>query len=364
MRVAQLPALFLLIVLVLVRLGSVTALPTQPANPIVGILSEPVTYGECVSVYRDILSGKLGESKVAQKPMDMRRVTVGAGMETFAPTTLPPMPNGSGCIWSLYVDWLEASAIRVVPIPWDMPERDMLKLLGKLNGVLFAGGIAGWNPTVHSDFFKVAQRIYDYVVERNEAGDPMVLWGICQGFEMVNAAAARNFSVVEWGFQGMDPLMMSLNFTSFASSSRMWGEASPTLRSYATNLKTQLNWHMLGVPPTQFLTNTRLNASGVQPLSTTNDVNGHTFVSSIESIPALEIYGTQFHPERVMFQFSSDAIGHSREAIELAQYLSRFLRSRVGLNNHTFDTPEEANGYLIENYPRYDLGWGVRIYNV
>ena len=334
------------------------AAPQQPQNPIVGIVSEPVTHGECVSIYRSGLG--VGDWNPLKTEKQLREFQ--AQQQTAAPTRVPEA-NYSGCIWSLYVDWLEASGIRVLPIPWDASNETLDSLLDGVNGVLLAGGILGWVPSLHEAYFKVAQRMYNNVMARNARGDRLVLWGTCQGFEMINAAAAGTFDVVKHGYKGMEPLMLSVNFTHWANESAMYGAAPSDVLGYMSQENTTLNWHMYGVPPSEYTDNTQLNASGLRPLSTTDDVTGRAFVSSVESSVAA-IYAVQFHPERVMFQWDNDAIGHSRHAIEVSQYLSLFLLEQLRESNHSFPTPQDAEQLLIANYQRFNLGWGVRIYNV
>jgi gamma-glutamyl hydrolase len=253
-----------------------------------------------------------------------------------------------------------------------------------VNGVLLPGGILEAEQAVYERYFATVQYIFDWTVERNRLGDPFVLWGTCQGFELINAAAARSLSVVLPGFSGMDPLMMRVNLTQFANASRLWGSAPPNIIDAITRHNTTLNWHSKGITPAEYAANIgnlssllrplssllrplssllRPLSSLLRPLSTTNDVSGRTFVSSLEGISS-EIYATQFHPERPPYEFDNDFIGHEPMAIQVSNFLSLFLRQRLMRNNHTFESPDAAERLLIENYPVSNEGWGVQVYYV
>ena len=86
---------------------SCSAYPTQPANPIIAIVTTPLV--DCLGW-----------------------------------ATPPPNLNYSGgCLESYYVRWLEAAGIRAVPLIWNATWETKLPLLQSVNGVLFPGGSLG-----------------------------------------------------------------------------------------------------------------------------------------------------------------------------------------------------------------------------
>ena len=66
---------------------------------------------------------------------------------------------------------MEAAGARVVPINYYATEAELNHYVSVLNGFLFTGG--------GSAFPKSAQMIFDKVVEANQAGDYLPLWGTC-----------------------------------------------------------------------------------------------------------------------------------------------------------------------------------------
>ena len=329
------------------------AFPTQQQAPIVGIVVEPpLSTGECTTIFKSDMPRKeapnIDDNKFAN--------------------------NTKGCVWSIYVTWLHSAGIRVVPIPWqiDTPAQraNMDWLLARVNGVLFTGGVLDAEPPIIEHYFATVQYVYAYTQQRNLQGDPFVLWGTCQGFQLINAAAAGTMSVIQNGFVGMDPLMMSVDFTSNAATSKMFGTAPDSdefkcpseVIDYASKYPTTLNWHHEGISPnagTQY----PLLGAALHNLALSVDTAGRQFVAAVEGINAT-IFAVQFHPERVTSDFSNDAIGHDHRSQAVSQYLSLFLRDQLTKNGHSFDTPEQANSMTIENYPVSNQGWGNEIYYI
>jgi hypothetical protein len=373
-------------------ISGIAALPSQPQNPIVGIITAPALGSAgCVMLpppiraelewrKRKLAAYKNKGGAVTVTTEKELQETVEYIQQSILEAEQRAISNeasssGSGssdgadgrdCIWSIYVDWLEASAIRVVPIPWNSTLKDLRFLLDRVNGVLFTGGVLSRFQPIYKSYLDRMCDIYDEIVGRNRVGDQVGLWGTCEGFQMIGiCGAGRNVSVLHGGYQGMDPnpLMMKVNFTSYAASSALYGSAPAHTLEWMHTEFTTLNWHHLGIPPAEFITNPILNASGLVPLSTTIDPKGKIFVSSMESQVAA-IFAVQFHPERVMFDFSNDNIIHSPHAIQIAEYLSRFLAEKVKQNDHQFATPVEADQYSIANFPRVNEGWGIRVYYI
>ena len=271
-------------------------------------------------------------------------------------------PNGQNhLVEAYYPHWLATAGIRSIPIPWNATWEVQLDLLKKVNGVLFPGGdLMGEG---REDYFGYVQKVFDQAVAWNRAGDPFVIWGTCQGYQIVCACAARNISVIEPGFVGVDGLMMSLNFTSAQPTSRMFGvntTREEILNIFATENST-LNWHSLGVTPSGFDQNPAMGKM-LSVLSTNTDLAGRVFTSAVEGKDGLSIYATQFHPERPLFELNSRRVGHTVGDIKVSQWLALFIKEQLQRNNHTFPTPEEAEAHSIHNYPIVNYGENSELY--
>ena len=333
-----------------------TAFPTQTDAPIIGIVVEPpLSTGECTTIFNNLNE----DSELKAVPTNR-----------FG-------NNTKGCVWSIYISWLHSAGIRVVPIPWkiDTPteKSNMDWLLARVNGVLFTGGVLDAEMPILTHYFETVKYVYAYTQNRNKVEkDAFVMWGTCQGFQLINAAAAGSLAVIEDGFVGMDPSMLPMQLTSSAATSRMFGTA-PTSNSdefkcpadvvtYVSKFPTTLNYHHEGVSPSAANQYPTLGAE-LRTLGISVDTAGRPFVAAVEGINA-SIFAVQFHPERVTSDFSVDAIKHDHRSMSVSQYLALFLRDRLSGNSHSFDTPEQGNSMTIENYPASNQGWGNMIYYI
>jgi gamma-glutamyl hydrolase len=315
-------------VLVLVAI-SVAAYPTQPADPVIGILSSPLD--EC-----------------------------------------PPIParlaneSYNACVFSYAMRLLEAQGVRTVVFPWNMSLPQQRKLASQVNGVWLPGG-GLWFGRTYNEYLGAITRLYNIAVEMNAKGDPFLLWGTCWGWEMLAiAAAGGDRSVITSGLSGMEPLMMAVNFTQYQPNSSMLGGSTTPSRilEYMSTRNTTLNWHRQAVLTTTLLQNAKLGDAFV-PIATTLAPSGNvSFVAAAESRHGYNIFGIQFHPERPPFEFANDAIGHTPEDIEVSHYFGRLIATRLRLNNHSFASALDVEARRIAQWPMDDIGWGIETYFV
>ena len=295
--------------------------PQQPQNPVIGIITTPL-------------------SDIGPPPPGVK---ANAGVEAY------------------YVNWLQSYGIRVIPFPWNASIARQRYLAKRVNGVLYPGG--GLGGSALREYVSRVESILNMTVEWNRNGDPFFIWGTCQGFQVLCAAAARNVSVIQGVYHGMYPRMMSLNFTQYQPRSKLFGlHTTPgrVLKALQDH-NTTMNWHHECVTPQGFEENPPLRRF-FQPLSTNVDPDGGAeFISSMES-PSANVFATQFHPERPPFEFSNDLISHTPETLSVSHYLAKFVSERLKLNNHTFDTPQQAETMNVEQFPIQNSGWGSMTY--
>jgi gamma-glutamyl hydrolase len=274
-------------------------------------------------------------------------------------TSTPADLDGvTSCVRSTYVRWLEAAGVRVVPLHWDDPIEKKLVLLKQVNGVVFAGGSLDVQPAYYTQFWNRACEIVTQTQQWNAAGDPFFLLGICQGFQMVSSCVAGTLETVVDGFIGVDAKMLALNFTDATNTSRFLGSAPTTIRDALLQQPSTLNYHHEGVLPSSFAPATPLGDYFLVT-STNTDLTGREFVSTIEGREATSnVFGVQWHPEWPPFDWSHDAITKTPAAIEVSQWASRFVASRLALNNHSFASAQDQENVVIEQNPTTYQGWG------
>lgn len=265
-------------------------------------------------------------------------------------------------IRSYYVRWIEASGSRVVVIPWDVTPDQLQWYASRVNAVLFPGGGLEDGPTM-SAYFSNVILWHDTSIEMSKRGQHLVLWGTCQGFQVLCAAAARNLSVIEENVvHGLYPKMLALNLTKASTFSRMLGTTSTSpevLKILASNAST-LNWHHDAVR----LPSWKLHPSMSELVVTaTNcDPSGVEFVSAIEHTTA-PIFAAQFHPERPPYEFKNSLIGHSADVMVASQFFANFIATQARMSSNTFDGGDsEIEAHSVHNFALVNSGYGDALY--
>ena len=99
--------------------------------------------------------------------------------------------------WETNVDFVHYAGSWAVPIKYDMEDDELLySLLDSINGVFFTGGATELFDDVtgatllDSKYWITANKIFEYAKrQKDEKGVDFPLFGICQGFELLNALA-------------------------------------------------------------------------------------------------------------------------------------------------------------------------------
>jgi hypothetical protein len=278
------------------------------------------------------------------------------------PFDLPHYDRVTEWTEGLYVKWLEAAGVRVVPFPWNATFTEQQALMRKVNGVLFPGGLFGADmPQYYVD--KVAA-ILDQAKEWNAQGDPFFVWGTAQGLEVLAAAAAqRDLAAIAGPYNGLFPSLMPIDPTPAFWNSALYGAAPASVVNALTSQAATLYWTHECILNTTFATHPTLAAT-FEPLSTHAVPNSSlVFVSSFEGKNGLNVFATQYQPERPPLCWSDPSNADRDGAIEISQYLSRFIRGRLMRNTHQFPSRNELEAAVIENFPStYDMYGAVSFY--
>ena len=80
--------------------------------------------------------------------------------------------------------------------------------------------------------------------------------------------------------------------------------------------------------------------------------NGVEYISTIEHIK-YPFFGTQWHPEKPPYEFSLDAIPHSRDAVHVSQHLADIFVDYARHSDHKPESKEEELAMLIYNFDAY-----------
>jgi len=250
---------------------------------------------------------------------------------------------GNAYIAASYVKYIESGGARVVPIFYNQTTAQLQALLGSLDGVLFPGGGAPFSGV----YWNAAQTIWNYTLWANSHNDYFPLWGTCQGFEQISVLASQDSSILSYPYDS-ENYSIPLNFTSAASSSKLFGAAGKTIMNILTSEAVTMNNHQYGVAPAKFAANPYLPKM-FNVLSTNVDRKGITFISTMEAFD-MPITGSQWHPEKNAFEWGDEVINHSADAVLIAQYTSNYFVNQARNCAHTFPSVSSESAALIYNW--------------
>ncbi|EKX43921.1 hypothetical protein GUITHDRAFT_72685 [Guillardia theta CCMP2712] len=255
--------------------------------------------------------------------------------------------NESGSyIASSYVKFVEMAGARVIPIIFNAPHDEIMFRMRYVHMLLFPGGAVPLQPGTL--FFETSKSLFEHVIDLNKRGFWFPLHGTCLGFELLHILVARSGGVLQT-FNSTN-CRSKLNFTESARHSRLFQNFSNDLFEAARKKKIAVEHHMYGVSPEAYKNFPSLQ-SFFRILSTSADLQGKIYVSSMEAID-FPISGTQFHPEKPVFEWKTgQEISHDPQAILMAQMLSNALITEAKKNSRPpLSKGPQLNSLLIYNY--------------
>jgi gamma-glutamyl hydrolase len=259
---------------------------------------------------------------------------------------------GGDCLYlaASYVKFLESAGARVVPVNYYADNTEIDQLFESLNGFLFVGG--------GSPYPKSAQRVFDRTVDANAKGDFSPLYGVCMGFQWLLLAATN-------GQLALDPsdgtqmdaenISLPLDFTASAQESRLMQNAPENIYKIFAERNVTMNNHHYGIF-TEHFDNTPELSNFYAKISTNKDRQGTEFVSTIEGVKYPMIFGSQWHPEKTIFEWQEvdgvprEAINHSPDSIVANRYMADYFVQLTRHSNHKFANPAVEQASLIYNY--------------
>lgn len=318
----------------------------------------PITLETMTNNVIDLASLTNGDSNKPPRPDDD---TWGPNIAVItAPYCVGPTKETSGfkagCEDSEYsgfdifnVKWLEQGGARVVPVRYDLSKEELDKVFDSVNGVYFTGGNLAL--TENTTYFKTAKYLFDRAIKANDNGDYFPIWGTCMGFQLLHILAAEDYSVLTHGVFKSESVMMPLHFTKEALHSRMLAEAPYEVLYAMEHENVTVNWHHDGVYPEDFMSRPKVR-DFFRVISLNYDQEHKWFLSTVEG-RKYPVYGVQFHPEVVQWDWTKNAlfINRSVRSIAVAQYLANFYVREARKNKHRFPSQEEedkANVYQLE----------------
>ncbi|KAL4619784.1 hypothetical protein ACB098_06G074100 [Castanea mollissima] len=220
-----------------------------------------------------------------------------------------------------YVKFVESAGARVIPLIYNEPSHILFQKLNLVNGVLFTGG---WAKT--GLYYKVVERIFKKVLERNDAGDHFPLYAICLGFEILTMIISKDHNILE-AFNATDQASTLQFMENTHIEGTVFQRFPPTLlKKMSTDCLVMQN-HRYGISPERFQENQNLS-SFFKVLTTSTDEDNKVYVSTVHS-HSYPVTAFQWHPEKNAFEWGLSMIPHSEEAVQVTQHVANFLVSEA-----------------------------------
>uniref|UniRef100_A0A671KLB4 folate gamma-glutamyl hydrolase n=1 Tax=Sinocyclocheilus anshuiensis TaxID=1608454 RepID=A0A671KLB4_9TELE len=249
---------------------------------------------------------------------------------------------GKTYIPSSYVKYIESGRARVVPVRLNQSLAEHEQIFRSINGLLLIGGAVDLET---SDFAHTAVIYFRLALKANDEGDYFPIWGTCLGFQLLTVLVAGENLLSKTTAENVT---YPLNFTSEASSSRMFTNFPSDVRKALSQEPLTVNFHHYGVTKA-FMGNEKL--SGLFSVLSTNIAqNGLEFVSTVEGRKH-PFYGVQWHPEVNRFQWDPlYNFPHSSNAVRVSSLLAEFFVNEGRRSSHHFSEAAEESSVLIYNY--------------
>jgi len=281
--------------------------------------------------------------------------------------TLPThnRPDATSYFPASYVKWVESGGARAAPVKFDSTDAQLKALLPSLNGFLFTGGGEDFyypNKTL-TPYSSLALRILNEVRAAAGQKQRVPLWGTCLGFQLLSFVASGpnvDDPVLSCPPFNSEDIHLPLDPTAAWKGSE-FQRAAASAGGVDTILTTQgvtANFHHCGITPDAFRGNSNLTKVFGEPLSTNKDLDGKEFVSTIQG-KDLPLYGTQWHPEKPVFEWTtSHHTNHDTASVKANSWTARFFVDQARLNNRSFPNLNAETSALIYNYEPHFTGAG------
>ena len=247
--------------------------------------------------------------------------------------------NISSYIPDSYVKWIESSGARVVPIPYNWTEEKIRRALDQVNGVLFPGGDV--DRTVNDDFkeyIDTFKYIYEYASRRKH----FPLWATCLGFEFLVLMPSYTAKEIYEGYRDSTlidvvkgrhqsvPLDLTNKSKSFIAKRKFFNRFTHGDIKWFNNDSIYMN-HGYGFVATE--KRIRELEKYMWVLSTNTDLNNIEYVSTVE-FKKHPFFGTQWHPEKIQFEWIDDTVPHDEVSQFISKKVSQMFIDQCQKNTH------------------------------
>ena len=259
-----------------------------------------------------------------------------------------------------YVKWIEMSGAKVVPIPYSWSKNKILSTVSQLNGVVFPGGsvdrVKSKAFLKYIDSFKT---IFNYAMSENDRDNYYPLWATCLGFEFLLLMVLNNNKAIHDNYVNEiliqtvkarhQPVPLTL-LPGASTNSIFKGFSNAELELFNTESVVYMN-HGFGFIYDKSLL--KWITPYIDILSINSDSEGVDYLSTIK-FKKYPFYGTQWHPEKIMFEWLDKSIQHTKNSMYVSQVMSNMFVDECRKNKNVLKD-EELLIYYYSLYSRTEV---------
>ncbi|VVU94394.1 hypothetical protein CPAV1605_116 [seawater metagenome] len=250
-----------------------------------------------------------------------------------------------------YVNWLQLAGAKVIVIDCFDNKENIENKLNYVNGCLFTGGeIDTVNDKDLKDYISTWKYVYNFSKSNN-----CPLWATCLGFEFL-ALMEQNeieiFNIFRKGgiLTNVKGNRISSKLIPYESFNETFKLDCSLLKQATENESLYYN-HSFGYI-LDVATKNAFEQDKFDILSYNYDRDNVKYIGTIKK-HGKEIYGTQWHPEKVIFEWKIEETLHNSISIRLAQEISNFFIKKCNNYKPKKEFSTEQKKWLIYNYDLY-----------
>jgi gamma-glutamyl hydrolase len=263
-----------------------------------------------------------------------------------------------------YVKWAELHGARILPIQYDLPLPVIDSMLEQINGLILIGGIIERNvhEKSHYKYLTTLSHMFKKIIHYNLTGNHFPIFSICLGFELLPMIVmSKNLSELSNHFINDSNISKHKNIDKASIQFCNVGkqEKKELLCDYPTQYFSKKEINSIEKTPITYFTHGKaflMNEKYMKEynkflkVTATANKNGKKIVAMYQ-FKSFPFYGTQFHPEKSLYEWREEDISHSEEAIMFSKRLCKLFMNECDKNYNTnVFIGNNNNNLLIENY--------------
>lgn len=263
-----------------------------------------------------------------------------------------------------YVKWAELHGARIIPIQYDLPLPVINSLLEQINGLVLIGGIIERNVSRkhYYRYLSTLSYIFKKIIHYNLIGNHFPIFSICLGFELLPMITiSKNLSELSDYYEKYNKISQyrninqsSIQFCRLSKKDENEMLCKPPQKYFSKNEinkieKTPVTYFTHGKA---FLMNEKYMKEYNKFLTVTATAkeNGKKVVAMYQ-YKSFPFFGTQFHPEKSLYEWREETVSHTDDAIMFSNRLCKIFMDECNKNyNISAIVGNNNNNMLIENY--------------